>query len=242
MKTKKAATVNWNYKSTSDVAKVDAWEIQDGKEIEYYKKTNGIIIMYNCLDAYELESILTHIESSIPSSKSVLIVANFSDLDEYNTIDAQIERVRNASDQRETPIYFCKSSMATGRGLSMIYKFINIPYLRIKKIQLEESLKNTIQDLSIAEDEMILIEKNQNGKSVNQSESTISNGSSTNKSEDKKKKDENELVMQSDDEISLDSNDGQLFDKTVKIKNDDVIMTSNSGTKCDWWSDFKLRR
>ena len=41
MKTKKAATVNWNYKSTSDVAKVDAWEIQDGKEIEYYKKTNG---------------------------------------------------------------------------------------------------------------------------------------------------------------------------------------------------------
>ena len=92
----------------------------------------GIIIMYNCLDAYELETILTHIESSIPSSKSVLIVANFSDLDEYNTIDAQIDRVRNASDQRETPIYFCKSSMATGRGLSMIYKFINIPYLRIK--------------------------------------------------------------------------------------------------------------
>ena len=88
--------------------------------------------MYNCLDAYELESIMTHIETSIPSSKSVLIVANFSDLDEYNTIDAQIERVRNASDQRETPIYFCKSSMATGRGLSMIYKFINIPYLRIK--------------------------------------------------------------------------------------------------------------
>lgn len=88
--------------------------------------------MYNCLDAYELETILTHIESSIPCSKSVLIVANFSDLDEYNTIDAQIDRVRNASDQRETPIYFCKSSMATGRGLSMIYKFINIPYLRIK--------------------------------------------------------------------------------------------------------------
>ena len=44
MKTKKAATVNWNYKSTSDVAKVDAWEIQDGKEIEYYKKTNGKIL------------------------------------------------------------------------------------------------------------------------------------------------------------------------------------------------------
>lgn len=88
---------------------------------------------------------------------------------------------------------------------------------------MEESLKNTIQDLSIAEDEMILIEKNQNGKSVNQSESTISNGSSTNKSEDKKKV-ENELVMQSDDEISLDSNDGQLFDKTVRIS----IMTSSS--------------
>ena len=45
-KTKKAATVNWNYKSTSDVAKVDAWEIQDGKEMEYYKKTNGKILTF----------------------------------------------------------------------------------------------------------------------------------------------------------------------------------------------------
>jgi len=38
----KAATVNWNYKSTSDVTKVDAWEIQDGKESEHYNKTNGM--------------------------------------------------------------------------------------------------------------------------------------------------------------------------------------------------------
>lgn len=100
-------------------------------------------------------------------------------------------------------------------------------------------MKNTIQDLSIAEDEMILIEKNQNGKPVNQSESTISNGSS--KSEDKKKKEENELVMQSDDEISLDSNDGQLFDQTVSINSGhDVIMTSFLGAKCDWWTNVEL--
>ena len=100
-------------------------------------------------------------------------------------------------------------------------------------------MKNTIQDLSIAEDEMILIEKNQNGKPINQSESTISNGSS-NKLEDKKKKEENELVMQSDDEISLDSNDGQLFDQTVSLLDSDVIMASYLGTKCDWWSDVHL--
>ena len=35
-----AVTVNWNYKSTSDVAKVDAWEIQGTLKIIAYKKSD----------------------------------------------------------------------------------------------------------------------------------------------------------------------------------------------------------
>ena len=41
METVSAVTVNWNYKSTSEVAKVDAWEIQEGRESDYYKTANG---------------------------------------------------------------------------------------------------------------------------------------------------------------------------------------------------------
>ena len=44
--------------------------------------------------------------------------------------------------------------MATGRGLSMIYKFFNVPYLRLKRKQLEESLANTHLELASAENEM----------------------------------------------------------------------------------------
>ena len=50
--------------------------------------------------------------------------------------------------------------MATGRGLSMIYKFFNVPYLRLKRKQLEESLASTHLELAGAEKEM------QSGKRV----------------------------------------------------------------------------
>ena len=55
--------------------------------------------------------------------------------------------------------------MATGRGLGMIYKFFNVPYLYLKRKQLEQSLLDTNNDLKRAEQEMELAEQNQNGKS-----------------------------------------------------------------------------
>jgi len=36
-----AATVNWNYKATSEVIKVDAWEIQEHAQKQYYRGTSG---------------------------------------------------------------------------------------------------------------------------------------------------------------------------------------------------------
>ena len=50
-----------------------------------YDSFLGIIFMYNCLDSFELDLILEEIEKSVPESKSVLIVANFSDMDEYDS-------------------------------------------------------------------------------------------------------------------------------------------------------------
>lgn len=209
----KAATVNWNYKSTAEITKVDAWEIQEGKEYEHFAKTNGIIYMYNCLDSFELDIILDIIEKSVPTSKSVLIVANFSDMDEYVIVDpSHIEKVRLASENRETPIYYCKSSMASGRGLSMIYKFINIPYLRLRRKQLEESLNDVNRDIELSDAEMILVENNQNGKPV-PTDSIATTRSGTHPQNGSKNGSENELVIQSDDEISITSLNDQLFNK-----------------------------
>lgn len=36
-----AATVNWNYKATSEVIKVDAWEMQEQVQNDYYRGSSG---------------------------------------------------------------------------------------------------------------------------------------------------------------------------------------------------------
>jgi len=157
-----AVTVNWNYKSTSDVVKVDAWEIQEDRERDYVSTASGVIHMLNCRDSLELERLLDESVPLVPPDTPLLIVANFSDQDELNQ-DANpdhLAKVKVAQTKRTAPLYYCKASMATGRGLSMIYKFFNVPYLRLKRKQLQESLAQTEDELDRAEGEMDTSEKN----------------------------------------------------------------------------------
>ena len=45
--------------------------------------------MYSSLDTFELDAILKEVTSGhIPRDKCILLVANFSDLDEFLTVDA----------------------------------------------------------------------------------------------------------------------------------------------------------
>ena len=200
--------MNWNYKSTSDVVKVDAWEIQEDRERDYVSSASGVIYMFNCRDTLELERLLDEaVGRLIPADTPLLIVANFSDHDELNpeADPDHLIKVRRAEASRSAPVYYCKASMATGRGLSMIYKFFNVPYLRLKRKQLEESLAQTGDELDRAEVEMAMAESSQNGKQIKEKK----------KEEEEKKKEKNELVMASDDEISISSlNDQCLFSST----------------------------
>ena len=54
------------------------------------------------------------------------------------------EVISRTFSNRITPVYFCQSSMETGRGLSMIYKWMNVPYLYIREKELGIGLKSTI--------------------------------------------------------------------------------------------------
>ena len=76
--------MNWNYKSTSDVVKVDAWEIQEDRERDYVSTASGVIHMLNCRDSLELERLLDESVPLVPPDTPLLIVANFSDQDELN--------------------------------------------------------------------------------------------------------------------------------------------------------------
>ena len=89
-----------------------------------------MMLMYNANEPYELESTLAMV-SNVPNDMPVLIIANFMDLNPILEND-EPERIEKISINRATPVYFCKGSMATGRGLNMIYKFFNVPYLFLR--------------------------------------------------------------------------------------------------------------
>ena len=88
------------------------------------------MLIYNANEPYELDSTLGMV-TGVPSDIPILIIANFMDLNPILEND-ESDRIEKLSKDRETPIYFCKGSMATGRGLNIIYKFFNVPYLFIR--------------------------------------------------------------------------------------------------------------
>ena len=93
----------------------------------------------------------------------------------------------------------------------------NPSYLRRRK-QLEESLRFVAQDIQAADAEMIQVENNQNGKAL-PAESTSGSGKERTGSNGSNQENGsgNELVIQSDDEISITSLNDQLFDKKVTV-------------------------
>ena len=42
-----AATVNWNYKATSEVIKVDAWELKDEVRNDHFRGSSGMFTIFN---------------------------------------------------------------------------------------------------------------------------------------------------------------------------------------------------
>lgn len=206
-----AVSVNWNYKATSDVIKVDAWEVKEDELSGYFQGSSAVIIIYHGCEPYELDFVIKRIPS-IPINLPVLVVANFVDQDP--TIDEiDVDRLVDLGSTRLTPIYFCKSSMPTGRGLNMIYQFFNVPYLLTKEQELNLSLENTRNDLSTAIRNMKTLQVNQFIIDDPPSPLKVPQISASNKDL------QNNLVLEDEDEIS---------DEEMLVNN---VLTANRVTK-----------
>ena len=77
---------------------------------------------------------------SIPRNLPILVLANFIDQESADVDPQDVDRLKELSETRIAPVYFCKSAMTSGRGLNMIYQFFNIPYLILKEQELTLSL------------------------------------------------------------------------------------------------------
>ena len=49
-----AVSVNWNYKATTDVIKVDAWEVREENLQSYIHGSAAVILMYQASEPFEV--------------------------------------------------------------------------------------------------------------------------------------------------------------------------------------------
>ena len=52
-----AVSVNWNYRATTDVIKVDAWEVADDNLECYLQGSAAVILMYQATEPFEVNFI-----------------------------------------------------------------------------------------------------------------------------------------------------------------------------------------
>ena len=142
------------------------------------------------------------------------MLANFIDQESADVDPQDVDRLKELSETRIVPVYFCKSAMTSGRGLNMIYQFFNIPYLILKEQELTLSLgksrilktysffrkANTKSDLS---NSFLSMQSLQQSQFRLESTSSIKPTQSTKSEASAKPKDlQNNLVMEEEDEIS----------------------------------------
>eukprot|EP00116_Pleurobrachia_bachei_P019389 sb/3479651/ len=150
------ACIQWNYKATDDVVKVEIWDIVDkGKPqkreglkmeteetaptldaefIDVYKGTSGVIMMLDitkfCLYEYVQREL-----PKIPLLLLVLLMCCDRDLEEKRSVLTEevqqfIRELNRPAEAAE--VYYMEASMRDGFGLKYLYRFFNVPFLELQ--------------------------------------------------------------------------------------------------------------
>ncbi|XP_002740305.1 rab-like protein 6 [Saccoglossus kowalevskii] len=178
------ASIQWSYKNTDDVVKVEVWDVvdkgksrkkQDGLKIEnspdesqssepcldaafldVYKGTHGVVMMMDMTKQWTYDYIERELPK-VPNHIPVLVLSNHRDMGEHRVILS--EDVRNYVENYERPIgsamiQYAESSMKNGFGLKYLHKFFNIPFLILQRETLMRQLETNQKDIDSTLEEL----------------------------------------------------------------------------------------
>ncbi|EEC18396.1 chromosome 9 open reading frame, putative, partial [Ixodes scapularis] len=155
------ASIQWSYKATDDVVKVEVWDVVDkGKKrrpieglkldnagspeagepaldaefIDVYKGTNGVIMMLDITKQWTFDYVQRELPK-VPDNIPVLVLANHLDMKHHRNITE--DQVRFYVESIERPagsaqIRYAESSLRNGFGLKFLYKWFNLPFLQLQ--------------------------------------------------------------------------------------------------------------
>lgn len=184
------ANIQWNYKTTDDVVKVEIWDVVDkGKKkkkadglkldnssqdapeepcldaefMDVYKGAHGVILVYDITKQWTFTYIEREIEK-VPSHIPVLVLGNHRDMGHHRTVTEDKARYFcNHFDRPEgsAQVRYAESSMCNGFGLRYLHKFFNLPYLQLQREALLKQLEINTVDLNSTIEELDIHEESE---------------------------------------------------------------------------------
>ncbi|GIY86922.1 hypothetical protein CEXT_421572 [Caerostris extrusa] len=169
------ASIQWNYKATDDVVKVEVWDVVDkGKKrkkidglkldnktsevpeeaaldaefIDVYKGTNGVILVLDITKQWTFAYVQKELPL-IPNHIPVLVLANHRDMGHHRTVTEDQVRPNDSAQIR-----YAEGSMRNGFGLKYLHKFFNLPFLQLQRETLLKQLEINNSEIQATVEEL----------------------------------------------------------------------------------------
>ncbi|XP_059487930.1 rab-like protein 6 isoform X2 [Neocloeon triangulifer] len=179
------ADIQWSYKATDDVVKVEVWDVVDkGKKrpppeglklscedsaaapevaldaefVDVYKGTNGVIFVLDMTKGWTFDYIERELPK-VPAHIPVLILNNRCDMQHHRSVSSEVVAGFAEAQQRPAPVRCAEASMRNGFGLRYLHKFLNIPFLQLQKESLLQQLSTNDRETQLTLHELDLYQE-----------------------------------------------------------------------------------
>merc|ERR1719369_1759005 len=176
------ASINWSYKNTEDIVKVEVWDVVDvakkrvkieglktsesgpgmepGLDAEFldvYQGTHGVIMLLDITKAWTMDYIRREAEK-VPSHIPILVLANFTDQGHHRQVSQMqiADFIENFSrpGKETAEIRWAECSLRNGFGLKFLHRFFNVPFLTLQRQSLLQQLEVNRRDILATQEEL----------------------------------------------------------------------------------------
>ncbi|XP_076653622.1 LOW QUALITY PROTEIN: rab-like protein 6 [Halictus rubicundus] len=179
-------SIQWNYKATDDVVKVEVWDVVDkgrrrkkfeglkmdnsqseniieepaldAEFLDVYKGTNGVIIMMDITKSWTFDYVQRELPK-IPSHIPVIVLGNHCDMAHHRTVTSDhVTYFIDSLHERSAQVRYTESSMRNGFGLKLLHKFFNLPFLQLQRETLLKQLETNEEETRLTVQELDLFQ------------------------------------------------------------------------------------
>ncbi|KAH0564304.1 rab-like protein 6 [Cotesia glomerata] len=180
-------SIQWNYKTTDDVVKVEVWDVVDrgrrrrkldglkmdnapsdaiieepaldAEFLDVYKGTNGVIVMLDVTKSWTFDYVQRELPK-IPDHIPVIVLGNHCDMSHHRTVTAdRVTYFIDSLTERTAQVRYAESSMRNGFGLKLLHKFFNLPFLQLQRETLLKQLETNEEETQLTSQELDLFQE-----------------------------------------------------------------------------------